>query len=284
MPPLTSHSLSDKGLCRDNNEDCFLSEPAHGLWAVADGMGGHEAGEVASAIVRDTLAQHPTQNRNLEDVIADSHKAVLTAADTGIGAKGMGSTVVALNSQGHDYQVSWVGDSRAYLWSIDGDGGRLEQLTTDHSYVQMLLTSGAIGPDEVDNHPDKNIITQCIGSQDIAEVRVDSVHGEWQKQQWVLLCSDGLSDEVDNPKIAQLLCRARNTKEAAQYLMTAALESGGHDNITIQVIASPLNSRHPLAYLEQWLPNLSGRRWLDACLVTAALTSLALIYYWNTLA
>jgi len=281
MPPLISHSLSDKGLSRDNNEDCFLSEPSAGLWVVADGMGGHEAGEVASAIVRDTLAQYPNQHKSLEDVIGDSHRAVLKAAENGVGAAGMGSTVVALGCQGFDYQVSWVGDSRAYLWSIDGDGGSLEQLSTDHSYVQMLLNSGAIGVDEVDHHPDKNIITQCIGSQDIAEVRVDSVHGEWKKQQWILLCSDGLTDEVDNPQIAQLLCDANTPKEAAQNLMKAALNNGGRDNITIQVIASPLNSRSPLSYLEHWLPEISGRPWLDACLYIAALSSLALILYWS---
>jgi len=281
MPPLISHSLSDKGLSRDNNEDCFLSEPSSGLWAVADGMGGHEAGEVASAIVRDTLAQAPSLHKKLEDAIGDAHSAVLKAAENGVGAEGMGSTVVALSCQGFDYQVSWVGDSRAYLWSIDGNGGRLEQLSTDHSYVQMLLNSGAIGADEVDHHPDKNIITQCIGSQDIAEVRVDSVHGEWQKQQWIVLCSDGLTDEVENSQIAQLLCDSNTPKDAAQNLMTAALNSGGRDNITIQVIASPLNSRSPLSHLKHWLPEISGRPWLDTCLYIAALSSLALIVYWS---
>jgi len=281
MPPLKSHSLSDKGLSRDNNEDCFLSEPVSGLWAVADGMGGHEAGEVASAIVRETLAQSPSKHKRLEDAISDSHSAVLEAANNGVGAMGMGSTVVALSSKGFDYQVSWVGDSRAYLWTIDGNGGRLEQLSTDHSYVQMLLNSGAIGPDEVDHHPDKNIITQCLGSQEISEVRVDSVHGEWQKQQWIVLCSDGLTDEVENPQIAQLLCDSNTPREAAQNLMNAALSNGGRDNITIQVIASPLNSRPPLSYLEHWLPDITGRPWLDACLYITALSSLALIVYWS---
>lgn len=110
---------------------------------------------------------------------------------------------------------------------------------------------------------------------------MDSVHGEWQKQQWIVLCSDGLSDEVENPQIAQLLCDASTPKDAAQNLMKAALHNGGRDNITIQVIASPLNSRSPLSYLEDWLPEITGRAWLDACLYACALTSLALILYWN---
>lgn len=281
MPPLNSHSVSDKGLCRDNNEDSFLSQPAQGLWAVADGMGGHEAGEVASAIVRNTLADKKTNPRKLEDTISASHKAVLKAADQGIGASGMGSTVVALQSLGHDYQVSWVGDSRAYLWTADDEGGRLEQLTTDHSYVQMLLHSGAIGPDEVDNHPDKNIITQCIGSQDIDDVQVDTVHGQWEQHQWILLCSDGLSDEVDDQQIATILCNSNSPKEASQKLLQTALTNGGKDNITIQIVESPLNKRPLLDKFTEWLPSVTGNIWFDSSLYLTALLCLGFIVYWT---
>lgn len=282
MPPLISYSLSDTGLSRDNNEDCFLSEPALGLWAVADGMGGHEAGEVASAIVRDTLAKQLRQKNEIESAIADAHTAVIKAVTEGQGASGMGSTVVALTSRGHQYQVSWVGDSRAYLWTVDGYGGRLEQLTTDHSYVQMLLKSGAISANEVDHHPEKNVITQCLGSQDISELKVDTLQREWKRQQWVLLCSDGLSDEIDNAKISQLLCEATTPKEASQKLVEAALKNGGHDNVTVQVIASPLNRRGPLVHLEQWLPKLpkiSNQPWFDVCFYAVALSGLAFAAY-----
>lgn len=279
MPQLISYSLSDTGLSRDNNEDCFLSEPALGVWAVADGMGGHEAGEVASAIVRDTLIQQLQQQHKIENAITDAHEAVIQAVNEGHGASGMGSTVVALSSQNLQYQISWVGDSRAYLWTVDGYGGRLEQLTTDHSYVQMLLKSGAISASEVDHHPDKNVITQCLGSQDISELKVDTLQREWKRQQWILLCSDGLTDEVDNAKISQLLCESITPKEASQKLVEAALKNGGHDNVTVQVIASPLNRRGSLVHLEQWLPKITSYVWLDVGFYAVALSGLAFTAY-----
>jgi len=108
--PLEYSAASHPGLLRDNNEDCFLSRPEHGLWLVADGMGGHEAGEVASAIVRDTI-ERETQNNpriSLPDSIQQAHTSILTSAAQGIGAPGMGSTVVALKSNSDKYQIAWV--------------------------------------------------------------------------------------------------------------------------------------------------------------------------------
>lgn len=280
MATLNSSSVSDKGLNRDNNEDCFLVCPEFGLWGVADGMGGHEAGEIASAIVKNTLESSAQKRHTLQEGILQAHRNVLKAVEDGEGATGMGSTVVALQTNDHDYQVAWVGDSRAYLWSQEPNGGRLEQLTTDHSYVQMLLASGAIGEDEVANHPDKNVITQCIGSQDHQQVSVDMVSGLWQKQQRILLCSDGLTDEVDNQEIAQILCDARTPKEATQKLLQAALDHGGRDNITVQVIESPLYERNPLHALRDWLPTITGNSLLDAALYISTLISLLLITYW----
>jgi PPM family protein phosphatase len=117
--PLESSTVTHPGLRRDNNEDCFLSDPDFGVWLVADGMGGHEAGEVASAIVRDTIDKltHEAKNFSIENSIQASHQAILSAAENGIGATGMGSTIVALVSHKKNYQIAWVGDSRAYLWT-----------------------------------------------------------------------------------------------------------------------------------------------------------------------
>lgn len=279
MRPLKYSACSNRGLIRENNEDSFLSLPDRGLWAVADGMGGHEAGEVASAIVNDTLKTLGAED-NLPCALQQSHKAVLKAAQQGIGAVGMGSTAVALTSKQHDYQVSWVGDSRAYLWTQEEYSGRLEQLSTDHSYVQMLLASGAIQESELDTHPDKNIITQCIGSQELADVSVDTVAGVWEKNQWILLCSDGLTDEVLDKDIARLMHNSKNTKEAAESLMSAALDNGGRDNITIQVIESPLTDRTPSSYIAEWVPQITGHSGFDTLLYGAATSSLALLIYW----
>jgi protein phosphatase len=191
----------------------------------------------------------------------------------------MGSTVVALYSQNENYEVAWVGDSRAYLWTHTADGGRLEQLSTDHSYVQMLLESGAITFEELENHPEKNIITQCIGSQELVDVRVDVVRGQWQRDQWILLCSDGLTDEVSDKTIAQVLCDANNSEVAVDQLLHAALTNGGHDNITLQIIESPLQPRHPLVSIWQWVPYLTGRRPWDALIYGAAVFALLALLY-----
>lgn len=281
-PPLEYSAASHPGLTRDNNEDCFLSQPDHELWLVADGMGGHEAGEVASAIVRDTierlLHQHPKMS--LAESIQAAHTAILTSAEQGIGAPGMGSTVVALQNHGLRYEIAWVGDSRAYLWTPAEDGGRLEQLSIDHSYVQMLVANGAISPEEADTHPEKNIITQCLGMQELEQVKVDTIEGVWQKNQWIVLCSDGLTDEVNDKTIGQILYDSSNCLAAVDQLLHAALTNGGRDNITVQVIESPLHNDVTRKGLWQWVPYLTGKTTLDAWIFGAALVSLlALLHY-----
>ncbi|MCE3252580.1 MAG: serine/threonine-protein phosphatase [Cellvibrio sp.] len=274
--PLEYSAASHPGLMRDNNEDCFLSRPEHGLWLVADGMGGHEAGEVASAIVRDTI-ERETQNNphiSLSDSIQQAHTSILASAARGIGAPGMGSTVVALKSNSDKYQIAWVGDSRAYLWTPTRDGGRLEQLSTDHSYVQMLVETGVIRPEDAESHPEKNIITQCLGMQELAQVRVDLVEQQWQKDQWVLLCSDGLTDEVSDKTIAQILFESHDCLGAVDQLLHAALTGGGRDNITVQIIESPLRDNPSRKGLWQWVPYLTGKPRTDAWIFGTALASL----------
>jgi PPM family protein phosphatase len=276
ISPLDYSAASHPGLMRDNNEDCFLSRPEHGLWLVADGMGGHEAGEVASAIVRDTIERETQDNPNISllDSIQHAHTSILTSAVQGIGAPGMGSTVVALKSNSEKYQVAWVGDSRAYLWTPTRDGGRLEQLSVDHSYVQMLVETGVIRPEDAEFHPEKNIITQCLGMQELAQVRVDVVEHQWQKDQWILLCSDGLTDEVSDKTIAQILCESHDCLAAVDQLLHAALTSGGRDNITLQIIESPLRDNSAHKGLLQWVPYLTGKPRADALIFGAALASL----------
>jgi serine/threonine protein phosphatase PrpC len=277
--PLDFSAVTHPGLERENNEDCFLSLPEQGVWLVADGMGGHEAGEVASAIVRDTVRAIHQTDKPLDQTIQASHRAVLEAVTQGKGAPGMGSTVVALRSNRRLYEVAWVGDSRAYLWTYTPDGGRLEQLTRDHSYVQMLLKSGAITAADLDHHPERNIITQCLGLNELEQVQVDVVHGQWQKDQWILLCSDGLTDEVDDHTIAQVLYQSASPALAVDQLLHAALTNGGHDNVTVQIIESPLQGHGPLSALWQWIPYLTGRRRWDAIIYGTALISLLALLY-----
>jgi len=231
-------AATDVGLQRNNNEDSYLSCPELGLWVVADGMGGHAAGEVASAIVAETIKNRVTEGENLVDAIQTSHREVLHAAANGHGGQGMGSTVVALTAKSHQYEIAWVGDSRAYLWSPASETP-LVQLTTDHSYVQMLFQTGAISEAELETHPEKNIITQCLGSVELDNVNVEKVDGPWRRGEWLILCSDGLSDAVPSEDILKVLKAAGNATNATQDLISAALSHGGRDNITVSVIEYP---------------------------------------------
>jgi len=284
LHPLEYSAATHPGLKRENNEDCFLSAPDADLWVVADGMGGHEAGEVASAIVRETFENFAKKALpfSLTDAIQKSHQTILSSAEKGIGAHGMGSTVVALLSQKKNYQVAWVGDSRAYLWTPGESGGELTRLTTDHSYVQMLYVSGAITAEEVETHPDKNIITQCLGMQELAQVKVDLTQGQWQENQWILLCSDGLSDELSDTSIAQILEHCPNTLTAVDQLLHEALTSGGNDNITLQIIRSPVVKEQIINKFWQWIPTLTNSRKKDAVIFIGAITALLIVLI-NTL-
>ena len=231
-------AATDVGLQRSNNEDSFLSCPKLGLWVVADGMGGHAAGEVASAIVAETVMEQVREGLSLQQAIQQSHHEILSAAASGHGGQGMGSTVVALLVNGTNYEVAWVGDSRAYLWSPHAMRP-LRQLTIDHSYVQMLYQTGAITEAELESHPEKNIITQCLGSLELQTINVETVEGEWQKGDCFILCSDGLSDAVSSETMESIMAKASNAQTAVDDLVQAALSSGGKDNITVTVVEYP---------------------------------------------
>lgn len=238
MPNYDSSHVSDVGLQRSNNEDAVLCNQQLGLWLVADGMGGHAAGEIASGIAVETIEQAVTNGAEIDSAINKAHHAVINGAKQGRGHYGMGSTVVALHSRGERYQVAWVGDSRAYLWSNHPSGDyELTRLSTDHSYVQMLYQSGIINADELESHPEKNVITQCLGSNELSDVHVDMVEGRWHNNDWIILCSDGLNDTVNDQTICDILYDSANPRLAVNSLLQEALKNGGKDNISIVVVA-----------------------------------------------
>jgi protein phosphatase len=228
-------------LVRELNEDSHLALPKLGLWVVADGMGGHEAGEVASGITILEIARSVEQGMPLAEAIESAHRAIQTAALQGEGAANMGSTVVAAKLNGLLYEIAWVGDSRAYLWN-----GTLHQLTTDHSYVQLLLNAGLITEREIPGHPSRNIISQAlgVGGPDKANIKVDLVSGELGESDTLLLCSDGLSGEVTDDGIATILSETIGNQARVDRLIAAALEAGGKDNITV-IVLTPWQSKIP---------------------------------------
>lgn len=221
------------GWVRELNEDSHLALPKLGLWVIADGMGGHEAGEVASGITILEIARTIEQGMPLSEAIESAHRAIQIAALQGAGAADMGSTVVAVKIDGLRYEIAWVGDSRAYLWN-----GTLHQLTTDHSYVQMLLNAGLITENEIPGHPSRNVISQAlgVGGIDTANIKIDSVSGELDENDALLLCSDGLSGEVTDDGIASILSETIGNQARVDRLISAALDAGGKDNVTVIVL------------------------------------------------
>lgn len=232
--------ITDTGVERDHNEDNLLVLPDYGLWIVADGMGGHEGGEVASKLAVETISELVKKGQNLTKAIEKAHEAIIKAARQGEGNKGMGSTVVAMKISGLDYEIAWVGDSRAYLFD-----GALKQLTRDHSFVQNLLDSNAITPEEAHEHPQKNVISQALGAEDLKKLQVDSIKGRLYKGQRILLCSDGLTGELDDGQISDILQQEGEDQALVEQLVQTAKDSGGSDNISVILCSAPEDAPKP---------------------------------------
>lgn len=220
------------GLRRDHNEDTYSAEPSLGLWLVADGMGGHEHGEVASAIARDTVTREVQAGTPLADAISTAALKIIEQSKAKQSTLPMGTTLVAALVKDNNYEVAWVGDSRVYLWD-----GELKQLTSDHSYVQELVDQGAITAEQAKTHPHRNVVTQALGVTEPEILRVDTVKGDFTSGD-LLLCSDGLTEEVDDEYIAYVMSRNLDPQETVDHLIIAALDNGGSDNVTVVLIQS----------------------------------------------
>ena len=225
---------TDPGKDRELNQDVFLTAPELDLWLVADGMGGHQSGDVASAITCKTVSDGIRAGNSLTEAVRNAHVRILEEAAVREDAKNMGSTVVAVQVDDIDYQVAWVGDSRAYLYD-----GKLTQITADHSYIQDLVGSGAISDEEARSHPSRHLLTRSLGASDSADVDVAMRRGRFSRGQEILLCSDGLTDELSDDEIRQILASNQDPKERVDRLVDAALDHGGHDNVTVVLFSAP---------------------------------------------
>ena len=224
-------SRTEVGHVREHNEDSLVVTPP--LFAVADGMGGHEAGEVASEIAINALAElapaSPDGDALARAVIA-ANLEVIKAPSKGIGREGMGTTLTAALLEGERLVIAQVGDSRAYLLHQ----GRLQQLTRDHSLMADMIEAGQLTEAEARVHPNRSVITRAIGSDphmqpDIYELNVET--GDR-----ILLCSDGVTTMIEDPEIAHIMSRSETAQECADNLVAAALEAGGYDNATAIVM------------------------------------------------
>jgi serine/threonine protein phosphatase PrpC len=221
--------LSHVGLRRALNEDTYYGDSDLGLWLVADGMGGHACGEVASALARETIVREIRDGKSLGQAIRMADEEIIRTSRRRNDSLPMGTTVVAARVQGNRFEVAWVGDSRAYLWR----DGQLAQLSQDHSYVQELIAQGALTSEQARSHPHRNVVTQALGVTDPNQLNVETLTGDLQPGMQLLLCSDGLTEEVDDRSIAEALrqndCSAQ---ELVDTLIAAALDGGGSDNVT----------------------------------------------------
>ncbi len=225
-------AATDVGRVREGNEDAYLVDDAMGLLAVADGMGGHRAGEVASVTALEALRAAITSGRPLRESIEDANDAVFTKSLTDTNLRGMGTTLTAGTLvAGDTVLIGHVGDSRAYLLH----DGELRQVTEDHSLVEELVREGRLTADEAAVHPQRSIITRALGVD--ASVEVDVYPVELVPGDRILLCSDGLTGMVQPDDIAAALRRESDPGRAATQLVDAANAAGGEDNITVVVVA-----------------------------------------------
>ncbi|MET4136960.1 protein phosphatase 2C domain-containing protein [Pseudarthrobacter sp. PvP090] len=234
---------TDRGLRREMNEDSFIaSDP---VFAVADGMGGHEAGEIASGICVRTLARLPQVAGGKRDATAAVVQEYLLMADEGIRAatgSRAGTTlsgVVVVEQQGALYWlVLNVGDSRTYLLSH----GKLRQVSVDHSEVQELVDAGQITQAQAAVHPRRHVVTRALGTGD--ETEADFWLLPIEAGDRVLVCSDGLNGELDDQHIASILRSQTDPQAAVDELIQAALRSGGRDNVTCIVLDASVVTQH----------------------------------------
>ena len=237
------YAMTDEGQVRDSNQDyVFASDAGAGklanLFIVADGMGGHLAGEYASETavkavleaVREKLEDKPIAI--LESAIRVANKRVYTEAQNDPKKRGMGTTMVAATVDGGRLYVANVGDSRLYAMS----GGRLQQITRDHSVVEELVRTGGIPKELASKHVDKHKITRAIGVE--PEVKVDFFDVALDDISIVMMCSDGLTNMVEDSVIEEILSSDDKVKQKVEKLVTTANENGGEDNITVVVIDS----------------------------------------------
>jgi PPM family protein phosphatase len=233
------------GRVRNSNEDAFGFRPEHGIYVVCDGMGGAAGGEIASRMAVDTVLQRlsadgdPRPGREkLHEAISEANRVVLERAEREAGLYGMGTTLVALllteniepGPEPGRVLIAHAGDSRCYLWRA----GELKRVTQDHSLVDEQIRLGTMTVEEAERSPFRSVITRAIGTQ--KSVTEDELEMDLEKGDIFLLCTDGLTREVSEDKIAQVLRAGSDLDRAAQALVDKANEGGGRDNVTALLV------------------------------------------------
>jgi len=245
---------TDVGRRRKINEDSYLVSPEIGLYAVCDGMGGHNAGEVASRMAIETISAFVERSaiekeitwpfgletglsfdaNRLKTAIRLANARVFQAADNREELTGMGTTVVAILASGDTLTIGSAGDSRCYLVR----GGALRQLTRDDSWVSAALGEGLLNSGDVEHHPLRNVITKAVGARDTIDL--DVIEHQLQPGEVLMLCSDGLHGMLNDQELGRILLPSPGPlEEATARLVDAANEAGGRDNVTVVLLRRP---------------------------------------------
>lgn len=220
---------TDVGKVREGNEDSYMARDP--LFAVADGMGGHRGGEVASKLALDTLKKAADPSAALPEAVKEANRVVFRKAAADRALAGMGTTLTAVLAQGEHLRLAHVGDSRAYLIR----DGELQRITKDHTIVERMVEEGRITPEEAEIHPQRSILTRALGVEE--DVQIDQATIEARPGDRVLLCSDGLTGMIGEDRILDILAEHGDDPQAASdALVDAANDAGGVDNITVVVI------------------------------------------------
>lgn len=227
-------AATDTGRVRNHNEDSFLTQPDSGVWLVADGMGGHHAGDFASRTIAESVATigrpvtAPDLQARFMDRINRAHQTIQQQSQRLNGAT-VGATLVALLTFDRHFACVWSGDSRVYLLR----GGHYAQVTVDHTEVNELLRNGAITPEQAASWPRRNVITRAIGVHD--RPMTDERSGLLAHGDIFLLCSDGLTEHIEDGEMAQLISTLP-PQEACNALVQLTLQRGAKDNVTVVVV------------------------------------------------
>lgn len=230
--------LSDPGMVRRSNQDSFFLDPEGNFFLVADGMGGHAGGEEASRLATEVIQKHLRERWRswadsetlLTEAVQKANEAIIQDQETYPERADMGTTLVVVLFHNNKYWLTHIGDSRIYRLREES----LEQLTEDDTWVARALKLGELTPEEARSHPWRHILSKCLGRKDLAPVVVQSI--DIQPGDRLLLCSDGLTEELDAASILSYLKPPAPCAESAELLVNAAKEHGGRDNITVVIV------------------------------------------------
>lgn len=266
--------LSNIGRVRTHNEDAVLVDAP--LFAVADGLGGHDAGEVASEVAVEALreaAPRRADAKALGRAVRTANRAVIQAERDGLGSEGMGTTMTAALVEGSFIAVAHVGDSRAYLYH----GGVLERITQDHSLVGDMIRQGTLTEEEARFHPNRSVITRALGSD--PNMLADTYEVDAEPGDLLLLCSDGLTGMLDDAHITDILGSYRDPTVIARVLVDTANTAGGHDNVSVVVVEIVDDDRDPRVPVNRQRGWMSALVWLFAAMALVAIGVFGLTQY-----